>query len=268
MVNDAARLYFCRMSFLTDTHAHLYSKQFDSDREAMVQRARDAGVGRILLPNIDKSSTDALWRTVEMDPELFRPMMGVHPCHVKEDFEQELAHVESELRTGRYIAVGEIGIDLYWEKDFIAQQVEAFEQQMRWAKELKLPIAIHCRDAFEEIFTSLEREQDGTLTGVLHCFTGNAAQAERCIALGMYLGIGGVITYKNGGLPEALAHIPLEHMVLETDAPYLAPVPHRGKRNETAYVRSVAEKLAEVKGVTVEELARITTHNTTRLFQL
>src|SRR5690606_35593118 len=126
-----------------------------------------------------------MWRTVEMDPELFRPMMGVHPCHVKEDYAQELAHVEAELRTGRYIAVGEIGIDLYWEKDFIAQQVEAFEQQMRWAKELKLPIAIHCRDAFEEIFTSLEREQDGTLTGVLHCFTGNIAQAERCIALGM-----------------------------------------------------------------------------------
>lgn len=256
------------MPFLTDTHAHLYSKQFDSDREAMVQRARDAGVGRILLPNIDRASTDALWRTVEIDPELFRPMMGVHPCHVKEDYEQELAHVESELRTGRYIAVGEIGIDLYWEKDFIAQQVEAFEQQMRWAKELKLPIAIHCRDAFEEIFTSLEREQDGTLTGVLHCFTGNVAQAERCIALGMHLGIGGVVTFKNGGVAEAIADIGMEHLLLETDAPYLAPIPHRGKRNETSYVRLVAEKVAEVKRMDVDEVARITSKNAARLFHL
>ncbi|MCF8256963.1 MAG: TatD family hydrolase [Flavobacteriales bacterium] len=256
------------MPFLTDTHAHLYSKQFDSDREAMVQRARDAGVGRILLPNIDRASTDALWRTVEMDPELFLPMMGVHPCHVKEDYEQELAHVESELRTGRYIAVGEIGIDLYWEKDFIAQQVEAFEQQMRWAKELKLPIAIHCRDAFEQIFTSLEREQDGTLTGVLHCFTGSAAQAERCIALGMLLGIGGVATFKNGGVAEAIADIGMEHLLLETDAPYLAPIPHRGKRNETAFVRLVAEKVADIKGMDVDEVARITSANAARLFHL
>jgi TatD DNase family protein len=256
------------MAFLTDTHAHLYSKQFDSDREAMVQRARDSGVGRILLPNIDRASTAAMWRTVELDPTLFHPMMGVHPCHVKEDFEEELAHVESELSTGRYIAVGEIGIDLYWEKDFIAQQVEAFERQMRWAKKLNLPIAIHCRDAFEEIFTSLEREQDGTLRGVLHCFTGNAAQAERCITLGMHLGIGGVVTFKNGGVAEAIADVPMQHLLLETDAPYLAPNPHRGKRNETAYVRLVAEKVAEVKGLPVDEVARITSENASRLFNL
>jgi TatD DNase family protein len=256
------------MAFLTDTHAHLYSKQFDSDREAMVQRARDSGVGRILLPNIDRASTAAMWRTVELDPTLFHPMMGVHPCHVKEDFEEELAHVESELSTGRYMAVGEIGIDLYWEKDFIAQQVEAFERQMRWAKKLNLPIAIHCRDAFEEIFTSLEREQDGTLRGVLHCFTGNAAQAERCITLGMHLGIGGVVTFKNGGVAEAIADVPMQHLLLETDAPYLAPNPHRGKRNETAYVRLVAEKVAEVKGLPVDEVARITSENAFRLFNL
>lgn len=256
------------MAHLTDTHAHLYSKQFDSDREAMVQRAREAGVGCILLPNIDRVSTAAMWRTVELDPTLFRPMMGVHPCHVKEDYEEELAHVEAELRTGRYIAVGEIGIDLYWEKTFIAQQVEAFERQMRWAKELNLPVAIHCRDAFDEIFTSLEREQDGTLRGVLHCFTGNAAQAERCIALGMHLGIGGVVTFKNGGVAEAIADIPMEHLLLETDAPYLAPNPHRGKRNETAYVRLVADKVAEVKGLPVEKVAHITSENASRLFNL
>lgn len=256
------------MSFLTDTHAHLYSKQFDSDRDAMVQRARDAGVDRILLPNIDRHTTAALWNTVESDPKLFRPMMGVHPCHVKEDWKEELAHVEAELNTGRYIAVGEIGIDLYWEKDTLGQQVEAFEQQLRWAKQLTLPVAIHCRDAFDEIFTSLEREQDGSLKGVLHCFTGNAAQAERCIALGMHLGIGGVVTFKNGGVAEAIANVDMEHLLLETDAPYLAPIPHRGKRNESAYVRLVAEKVAEVKGLSVDEVAKITSANAARLFNL
>jgi len=256
------------MNFLTDTHAHLYSKQFDGDREAMMQRAREAGVGRILLPNIDRHSTAAMWHTVALDPELFRPMMGVHPCHVKEDFREELAHVEVELATGRYIAVGEIGIDLYWEKAFLSQQIEAFELQMRWAKNLNLPVAIHCRDAFEEIFTSLEREQDGTLQGVLHCFTGNESQARRCIDLGMHLGIGGVVTFKNGGVAEAVANIPMEHLLLETDAPYLAPNPHRGKRNETAYVRLVAEKLAEVKQLPMEEVIRITSENAVRLFKL
>jgi len=256
------------MHYLTDTHAHLYSKQFDSDREAMVQRARDAGVGCILLPNIDKASTEPMWNTVALDPALFRPMMGVHPCHVKEDWQEELAHVEAELATGRYIAVGEIGIDLYWEKTFLNEQIEAFEQQMRWAKKLGLPVAIHCRNAFDEIFESLEREQDGTLTGVLHCFTGTAEQAQRCIALGMHLGIGGVVTFKNSGLAEAIEAVQMEHLVLETDAPYLAPNPHRGKRNETSYVKLVAQKVAEVKGISEEEVNRITSLNAARLFHL
>lgn len=256
------------MNFLIDTHAHLYSKQFDGDREAMVLRAKEVGVGRILLPNIDRHSTSAMWSTVQLDPNLFRPMMGVHPCHVKEDYLEELAHVEAELATGRYIAIGEIGIDLYWEKTFLSQQIEAFELQMRWAKQLKLPVAIHCRSAFEEIFTSLEREQDGTLQGVLHCFTGNENQAKRCIALGMHLGIGGVLTFKNSGVAEAIANIPMQHLLLETDAPYLAPNPHRGKRNESAYVRLVAEKLAEVKQLPLQEVMRITSTNAIQLFNL
>jgi len=254
--------------FLIDTHCHLYSRQFDSDREAAIQRARDNGVSRILLPNIDRDSTAAMWETVGLDPAYFLPMMGVHPCHVKEDFEEELAHVEAELKTGRYIAVGEIGIDLYWEKSTLPQQVEAFETQLRWAKAFGLPVAIHCRDAFDEIFLSLEKEQDGSLTGVLHCFTGNAEQAKRCVELGMHLGIGGVVTYKNGGLPDALADIPMDRLLLETDAPYLAPVPFRGKRNEPSYVAHVAERLAEVKGLALAEVGRVTSQNAKRLFKL
>jgi TatD DNase family protein len=253
---------------LIDTHCHLYSRQFDSDRETAIQRARDNGVSRILLPNIDRDSTAAMWETVSMDPAYFLPMMGVHPCHVKEDFEEELVHVETELKTGRYIAVGEIGIDLYWEKSTLPQQVEAFETQLRWAKAFGLPVAIHCRDAFDEILLSLEKEQDGTLAGVLHCFTGNAEQAKRCVELGMHLGIGGVVTYKNGGLPDALADIPMDRLLLETDAPYLAPVPFRGKRNEPSYVAHVAERLAEVKGLSIEEVGRITSQNAKRLFKL
>jgi TatD DNase family protein len=254
--------------FLIDTHCHLYSRQFDSEREAAIQRARDNGVGLILLPNIDRESTQPMWDTVRLDPDFFLPMMGVHPCHVKEDFEEELLHVEAELKTGRYIAVGEIGIDLYWEKSTLPQQVEAFETQLRWAKAFGLPVAIHCRDAFDDVFLSLEKEQDGSLKGVLHCFTGNSEQAQRCVELGMHLGIGGVVTYKNGGLPDALADIPLDRLVLETDAPYLAPVPFRGKRNEPSYVAYVAEKLAEVKGIPLDEMARITTENAKRLFKI
>lgn len=256
------------MLSLIDTHAHLYSRQFDSDRSEMIGRARNAGVSTVLLPNIDRHTTEAMWQTVDSDPAMFRPMMGVHPCHVKDDFEEELAHVFDELSSGRYIAVGEIGIDLYWDKETLPMQQEAFARQLRWAKQFRLPVAIHCRDAFDEVFAGLEQEQDGTLMGVLHCFTGNAAQAERCISLGMHLGIGGVLTYKNSGVAEAIANVPMERLILETDSPYLAPVPHRGKRNESAYVLHVAERLAEVRGMGTGEIAAITTSNAQRLFRL
>ena len=202
--------------------------------------------------------------------------MGLHPCSVKpETYQAELEHVISELESGYlsthgqpYIAVGEIGIDLYWDKSTLDIQVEAFEQQMEWAKELNLPVAIHCRDSFDEIFTSVEKAQDGNLRGVLHCFTGNTAQAEKCIELNLHIGLGGVLTFKNSGVDKAIKDIPMEWLVLETDAPYLAPTPHRGKRNESAYTKLVADKLAEVKGLSLEEVANITTENAKQLFNL
>lgn len=263
------------MPQLVDTHAHLYLENFDEDLAAVVQRAETAGVEHILLPNIDSSTTVKLKKTCDSSP-IFKPMMGLHPCSVKpETYQAELEHVISELKSGylstqgqSYIAVGEIGIDLYWDKSTLGIQVEAFEQQMEWAKELKLPVAIHCRDSFDEIFASVENVQDGTLRGVLHCFTGNMEQAEKCVELGLHLGLGGVLTFKNSGVDKAIEHIPMEWLLLETDAPYLAPTPHRGKRNESAYTALVAEKLATVKQMSVEDVGRITTQNAQKLFKL
>lgn len=253
---------------LIDTHAHLYLEQFDTDRGEVIQRAKERGLEQVLLPNIDRSTTEALWKTVELDPVFFRPMMGLHPCSVNKTFQEELDHVHTELKTGKYSAVGEIGMDLYWDKTFMEQQAEAFETQMEWAKEFDLPVAIHCRDAFDEVFGSVEKVQDGRLRGVLHCFTGDAGQAERCVELGLHIGLGGVLTFKNGGVDKAIAAIGMEHFVLETDAPYLAPKPYRGKRNEAAYVGFVAERLAEVKNISLEEVEAVTTINAKRLFGL
>ncbi len=253
------------MPQLIDTHAHLYLDQFDEDREVMLQRSTDAGVSRILLPNIDSSTTESLLRTVQAHPTCL-PMMGLHPCSVKESAEDELKHVQQQLATGIYIAVGEIGIDLYWDSTFHKEQVSAFERQMDWAMELDLPVAIHCRDSFSEIFTSVEKMQDGRLRGVLHCFTGNSEQAKRVIGLGLHIGLGGVLTFKNSGLDRAIRDIPMDNLILETDAPYLAPAPHRGKRNESSYTRIIAEKLAEIKQLSFEEVARITTANARMTF--
>ncbi|MBI1287167.1 MAG: YchF/TatD family DNA exonuclease [Flavobacteriales bacterium] len=253
---------------MVDTHTHLYSSQFDDDIESVIGRAVEHGVERMLLPNIDRSSTEALWNVVNAYPERCFPMMGLHPCSVNETYKAELAHVEKELATGRYIAVGEIGIDLYWDKTYIKEQVTAFEQQMEWAKELELPVAIHCRESFDEIFASVEKVQDGRLRGVLHCFTGTEEQARKCIDLGLHLGLGGVLTFKKSGIDAAIKHIPMEWLVLETDSPYLAPTPYRGKRNESAYTKLVAEKLAEVKEMTLDEVAAITTKNAEQLFNL
>ena len=253
---------------LIDTHAHLYLEQFDNDLDEIMTRAAESEVERILLPNIDSSTTQRLWKTIDAYPTRCFPMMGIHPCSVNETIESELKHIESELGTGKYIAVGEIGIDLYWDKTFIKEQIAAFEQQMEWAKELKLPVAIHCRDSFDEIFASVEKVQDGSLTGVLHCFTGNAEQANRTIELGLHIGLGGVLTFKNSGVDKAVQDVPLDWIVLETDAPYLAPTPFRGKRNESSYTKLVAEKLADVKQLPVEEIAKATTANAERLFNL
>lgn len=256
------------MHQLVDTHAHLYLEQFDEDRDAMLQRASDNGVDTILLPNIDSTTTKRLWNLVDARPKQCKPMMGLHPCSVAENMKEELKHVRDELETDKYIAVGEIGIDLYWDKTFIEEQIHAFEQQMEWAKELDLPVAIHCRNSFEEIFTSVEKVQNGNLKGVLHCFTGTEQQALRAINLGLHLGLGGVLTFKNSGVEKAIENIPLDKLILETDSPYLAPTPFRGKRNESAYTLNVAQKLAEVKGLTLPEIAQSTTANAKNLFNL
>lgn len=250
-----------------DTHAHLYHKQFDGDREEMLARATDAGVNRLFLPNIDHESVDAMHALCDAHPDLCFPMMGLHPCSVGLDPSKDLAEVERLLSTGRYHAVGEIGIDLYWDKTFLAQQQQAFRQQVRWARELALPIVIHCRDSFNEVFSIVEDENDSSLRGVFHCFTGTADQARMIIELGGFkLGIGGVITYPKSGLAQTMALVGAEHCVLETDAPYLAPVPHRGKRNESSYIPLVAQALATATERSLDQIARLTTANAEQLF--
>lgn len=251
-----------------DTHAHLYHKQFDHDREELLQRAFDAGVEKLFLPNVDGDSIEAMDRLAAAHPQKCFAMMGLHPCSVAEDNTAAMDQVERHLRTGRYCAVGEIGIDLYWDKTWLAQQQEVFRQQVRWAKELALPIAIHCRNSFAETIAIVEEENTDALRGVFHCFTGTPAEAQRIIALGGFvLGIGGVITYPKGGLFETMRAVGPAHCVLETDAPYLAPVPFRGKRNESAYIPHIAAKLAEATGTSVAEIARITTANAHQLFR-
>lgn len=253
---------------LIDTHAHLYHKQFDPDREDMLARALEAGVTKLFLPNVDHESIAAMDALAAAHPDRCFAMMGLHPCSVGENNSEAMEEVERLLRTGRYCAVGEIGIDLYWDKTFLAQQQEVFRMQIRWAKELELPIAIHCRESYNEVIAILEEENDASLRGVLHCFTGNPEQARRVIALGgFYLGIGGVVTYPKGGLFETMREVGAEHCVLETDAPYLAPVPYRGKRNESAYLPRIAARLAEATGHAVEEIEAITTRNAELLFQ-
>ncbi len=251
-----------------DTHAHLYHKQFDSDRKDMLQRAVDNGVTKLYLPNIDHESIDGMHAMCDAHPELCFPMMGLHPCHVPAEPAKDLAEVERLLSNGRYYAVGEIGIDLYWDKSLLAQQQDAFRTQVRWAKQLALPIVIHSRESFNETFAIVEEENDSSLRGVFHCFTGTADQARMIIDLGGFkLGIGGVITYAKSGLAQTMAQVGAEHCVLETDAPYLAPVPHRGKRNESSYVPLVAQALATATSRSVDDIARITTANAEQLFQ-
>ncbi|MCB9280349.1 MAG: TatD family hydrolase [Lewinellaceae bacterium] len=251
---------------LVDTHTHLYTRQLAPDIEQVVQRAKDAGVQKFYLPNIDSSSIEAMLSLENTWPDSCFPMMGIHPCSVNADFEQELAVVKEWIGKRPFAAIGEIGIDLYWDKTFIEEQKTAFLQQIRWAKDLGLPVVIHCRESMDLVIDLVAREADDRLWGVFHCFTGDAKQAEKIREMGFFLGIGGVLTYKNSGLAETLQQIGLEKVVLETDSPYLAPVPYRGKRNESAYIRVVAEKAAEVLGVPPEKVAEITTDNAKTLF--
>jgi TatD DNase family protein len=251
---------------LTDTHTHLYSEEFDSDRDEMIQRAIDAGVSRFFVPSIDSSYTQKMYDLETQFPENIFLMMGLHPCYVKENYLEELAHVETELAKRKFYAIGEIGIDLFWDKSFLKQQQQAFKHQIQLAKKHKLAINIHCREAFDEVFEVLESEKATDLFGIFHCFTGDFRQAKRAIDLNMKLGIGGVATFKNGKIDQFLHEIDLEHIVLETDSPYLAPVPFRGKRNESSFTKLVAEKLAIIYQQPIEEIARITTENAKAIF--
>ncbi|MBU3682025.1 MAG: TatD family deoxyribonuclease [Flavobacterium sp.] len=250
----------------TDTHTHLYSEEFQDDRAEMMQRALAVGVSRFFVPAIDSTCTNAMYDLEANYPDQVFLMMGLHPTYVKDNYQDELAHVEKQLATRKFYAIGEIGIDLYWDKTHLEEQKIAFATQIQWAKKYKLPIVIHCRDAFDEIFEVLESQKGPDLFGIFHCFTGTKEQALQAISYNMKLGIGGVVTFKNGKIDQFLHDIPLEHVVLETDAPYLSPVPHRGKRNESAYIPLVAQKLAEIYGLNIDEIAQITTHNSKTVF--
>ncbi len=251
---------------ITDTHTHLYSDSFNEDRTAVIQKAIDNNIQRFFIPAIDSETTQDMYDLEKAFPENVFLMMGLHPTHVKENFEEELAHVESELNKRKFYAVGEIGIDLYWDKSTLEIQKAAFKKQIQMAKDRDLPIVIHCRDAFDEIFEVLESEKDDKLYGIFHCFTGTLEQAKQAMSYNMKLGIGGVVTFKNGGLDKFINQIPLEELVLETDSPYLAPAPYRGKRNDPVYILKVAERLAALYGIPVEKVAEITTKNSKEIF--
>jgi len=251
---------------LTDTHTHLYSEAFDEDRAAMMQRAFDNNVQRMFVPAIDSTYTESMLKLEEEYPEHVFLMTGVHPTHVKENYLDELAHVKELLAKRNFVAIGEIGIDLYWDKTLLAQQQDAFRTQIQLAKQYEFLIVIHCRDAFDEVFEILEEEKGGDLFGIFHCFTGTLEQAKKAISYNMKLGIGGVVTFKNGKIDQFLSEIDLKHIVLETDSPYLSPTPYRGKRNETSYIVNVVAKLAEVYQTTIEEIASITTENSKQVF--
>lgn len=251
-----------------DTHTHLYASAFDADREAMLARAIEAGVELFLLPNIDRSSIGPMLDLAKGHPQRCLPMMGLHPTSVKEDYEEQLAEVAAQLEARDWLAIGEIGVDLYWDDTFVEQQRDAFLRQARWAHAKDRPIVIHSRESIDLIIELLEELGTEMPRGVFHCFTGTREQAHRIIDLGYYLGIGGVLTFKNSGLDKVVKDLPLEALLLETDSPYLAPTPHRGKRNESAYVVRVAEKLAEIKSLAVTEVADQTTRNAVELFRL
>lgn len=251
---------------LIDTHAHLYSRKFESDRADMVKRAIQAGVDRMYLPNIDRESIADMLALETAFPEHCFAMMGLHPCSVKEDFEAELKTVEHWLGQRVWAGIGETGIDLYWDKSTLDIQKTAFARQLEWAKDLRRPIIIHSRESNQECLDLVRSAQDGRLRGIFHCFSGTLEEARAMIDLGFMLGIGGTVTYPKSELPEILRQIPLEHIVLETDSPYLPPVPHRGKRNESAYVRLVAIMLSEIKVLPLSQIARTTTENALRMF--
>lgn len=253
---------------ITDTHTHLYSEAFADDRNEMIQRAIDAGVSRFFIPAIDSTYTEAMLQLEKDFPLHVFLMMGLHPTSVKENYREELSLVEALLAKRDFYAIGEIGIDLYWDTSTLEIQKKAFKHQIQLAKKYKLPIVIHCRDAFDDIFEVLEEEKSDDLFGIFHCFTGTLEQAKRAISFNMKLGIGGVVTFKNGKIDQFLNLIELKHIVLETDSPYLAPKPYRGKRNESSYIIKVLEKLSELYALPQEKIAEITTQNSKDIFKI
>ena len=253
---------------ITDTHTHLYSEAFDTDRHEVMKRALAQNVSRFFIPAIDSTYTESMLQLENEYPEHVFLMMGLHPTHIKDNYKEELKHVEDMLAKRTFYAVGEIGIDLYWDKSTLGIQKEAFKYQIQLAKKYKLPIVIHCRDAFDEIFEVLETEKSNDLYGIFHCFTGTLKQAKKAISYNMKLGIGGVVTFKNGKVDQFLNQIDINHIVLETDSPYLAPVPYRGERNESVYIIKVLEKLSELYDMSLEEIAKITTKNSEDIFNV
>lgn len=254
------------LSFI-DTHTHLYSDSFEEDRDEMIQRALDASVHKMLLPNIDVHSIAGMLDLEKQFPENCFPMMGLHPTSVQADWEEQLSIIEKHLFSRKFIAIGEIGIDLYWEQTFKEQQVQAFIKQIEWAKELQIPIVIHARNSFPEIFEVLDQYNDDRLTGVFHCFTGTIEDARKVQGYGGFLfGIGGVLTFKKSGLDEVVRQLSLDELILETDSPYLSPSPNRGKRNESAYIPFIADKLSDVFEISIEKIAEMTSKNAEKLF--
>lgn len=259
---------------LTDTHTHLYSKEFDGERTTMIKRAMQFGVTRFFMPNVNSETIDGMMELATTYPQNCFPMMGLHPCSVDGNFQNELDTTASWLQKQKFVAIGEIGLDLFWDKTYFEQQQHVFKTQMKWAAQYNLPVVIHCRNAFDEIIELLKEikltteYKNNHFKGIFHCFTGTIEQANILIELGFYLGIGGVVTYKNSGLDKVVAALDLKNIVLETDAPYLAPVPYRGKTNESSYLRNVAEKISEIKQCSVKEIAAITTQNSIEIFGL
>lgn len=251
---------------LTDTHTHLYSEAFDNDREIVIRNAFESGVTRFFLPAIDSTYTNEMYKLANEYPQNIFLMAGLHPTHVKRNYKEEINLIANELSSRKFVAVGEIGIDLYWDKTTYREQEDAFRLQIRLAKEHKLPIVIHCRNAFDEIFKILNDEKSEDLFGIFHCFTGDLQQARKAISYNMKLGIGGVVTFKNGKIDKFLSKIDLSDIVLETDAPYLSPVPYRGRRNESAYLVNILEKVADIYGISKSEVASVTTQNSIDVF--
>jgi TatD DNase family protein len=252
-----------------DTHTHLFAEEFDLDRNEMIQRAKNAGILMLILPNIDAETISRLKKTVSENPEICFPLLGLHPCSVNENYITDLKIIREEINQNKPVGIGECGIDLYWDKTFLAEQKQALKIQAEWAKELKLPLIIHARESFEEIFEVLDEINDENLTGIFHCFTGKEKEVEKILNYGGFkLGIGGVVTYKTSHLPALLPSVDLKNIVLETDSPYLPPVPYRGKRNESAYLIKVAEKVAEIYQLPLEKIEEITTNNAKELFKL